>query len=280
MQYIIGLVRPFGLGVMGVALLLAITPVSAEEEARPLFVYCYSDSDLFPFHLNSEDRPAGERSGIDIDLMRELQARLPLRIEFRTRPWKRCLHGLRTGEVSGVIATHQKAREKLGVYPRDADGNVDPEGHVYIINYALYARSGTDVRYDPGSGRIQNSTGLPVIGRLGFSVIRDLRRAGNDVETVADSQLKNFLRLAKGRAGGVVALQNHGDYLLEKYPATFSSVVRTRPAISQKSGYLLISHRFHEQYPQLVERIWGMLRILRDQKLKQLYDKYYASQTP
>ena len=55
----------------------------------------------------------------------------------------------------------------------------------------------------------------------------------------------------------------------------FKNLLKVKPPIKTKPYYLMISHQFSQQHPQLSEKIWDAIEELRQEKLTELTQKYF-----
>ncbi|PVY77571.1 extracellular solute-binding protein (family 3) [Tamilnaduibacter salinus] len=248
--------------------------------ASPELIYCFSDRAMFPYNPPAEPNEQAPYPGIDIELLSRLQKRLPVSVTYRSQPWKRCLHQLGRNEVSAVIGSYRSSRESLGVYPRRADGTRNQKASVYSEDYVLYVRRGSGVHYNAETGKIVNLDGRPLGTLLGSSITEDLRASGNPVVTSSARLSTLFGRLERGRMGAVVALESHGNQLLRRFPDRFESIEQADTTLRHKRAYLILSHKFYRDHPELSAAIWRTLGELRRASLPDLYDKYYSPKRP
>ncbi len=147
-------------------------------------------------------RAGGDREGFAVDLVRAALARIGCRLEYRTRPWARCVQEMREGKVDGVLAAYRVpgrdwlyGEVPLGLGP---DGDVD---------FVVLKRKGSAWRYlGPESLRTARLAVVegyhypePIEGRLYGAERRGL------VVVSGDDPTDRLLRaLAAGRADAVV----------------------------------------------------------------------------
>ncbi len=80
--------------------------------------------------------------------------------------------------------------------------------------------------------------------------------------------------LLAGRADGFVHLTEFADYKLRKNHE-FAAIARSGPPVAVKDYYLQLSHRFHDDHPELAQRIWNTLREVRQSESERLLQKYF-----
>lgn len=204
--------------------------------------------------------PAGsDREGFAVDLVREALGRMGYRLEYRTRPWARCVKEMKEGRVDGVLAAYRVAGRDwlfgevpLGLSP---DGDSD---------FVVIRRRGSGWKFrGPDSlrtARLAVAEGYhypePIEGRL----YRGDRR-GLLVLSDEDPTLRMLQAVAAGRADALVENRAVVEAALARNP-------RLRDAVEEAGT--LGSWRV---YVQLRPDLPGARRILRelDRSLRAIY---------
>jgi len=96
---------------------------------------------------------------------------------------------------------------------------------------------------------------------------------GIDVHSALTSQL-NFSNLLRGKVDAIAIQAVTGDYHLQRRSG-LAAVEKVYPEIKTKAYYLMISHQFHNEQPQLTEEIWDEVAVLREKNLSKLIEKYF-----
>lgn len=65
-----------------------------------------------------------------------------------------------------------------------------------------------------------------------------------------------------------------GDSLLKIAPEKFKRIVKVTPPIKTKPYYLMLSHQFVKKHPQLAEKIWDTIEIIRESQFDRISAKY------
>ncbi len=260
------------------ALLLLICPLAGARDAPLRFVFAYEDRELPPFYMGSgETVPAAP--GVYIELIQKLAAAHPaLKLELRRMPWKRCLANLRDGEVDALIASYQPERREFGAYPFAAsaplataqDANSAPPASLRLSEqtYALYRRRNTALRWDGQQLHVaEGVTGAP----RGYSIVADLRKNGIKVDEIDNTEIA-LRMLRTGRLAGVATLDVVAAPMLLR--DEFSAVEKLSPPLVTKAYYLMLSHRFVDQHPDLAQSLWQTVVRLREQDAPALYQRY------
>lgn len=82
----------------------------------------------------------GKIAGFELDTFAAVAKQMEMRVEFRERPWKRCLYLVENGLADVVIsALKTKEREKYMIYPNE---------HISINNTALFTTVERDFEFD------------------------------------------------------------------------------------------------------------------------------------
>jgi len=256
---------------IGIVIMMFSASVYAE---KPQFIFAYEDREGFPAYLGNGQEVPKENPGIDIEVLRLVEQRVPITVIFKRMPWKRCLHELGTGNVSAVEASYKKEREKLGVFPRKPNGSVDPSRRLTTETYSLYVLKDSTLRWDPQSKRFINLKGQ-LGAQLGYSIVGDLRKLGHSFDE-SGSAFTNLKKLVLGRLDGIITQESQTGFYIKKHSKEFASVVKTEPPLKTKPYYFIISHQFANKYPKITHQIWDTVAELRKTKLPALYARYYS----
>lgn len=147
-------------------------------------------------------RAGAEREGFAVDLVRAALARIGYRLDYRTRPWARCVQEMRERKVDGVLAAYRvPGRNWLcGEVPL----GLGPEGGV---DFAVLKRRGSSWRFrgpeSLGSAKLAVVEGYhypePIEGRMYRS-----KREGLVVVSGDDPTARILRAVASGRVDAVV----------------------------------------------------------------------------
>lgn len=75
--------------------------------------YVMVNEEWAPYRIGTNERPE-EWTGIDVDLVREIEKRLSVKIAIKSAPWSRCLEMIKLGQadiMTGVAWTAERAAE-------------------------------------------------------------------------------------------------------------------------------------------------------------------------
>ena len=249
-----------------------VSAASATGTPETVLRVAYENKTQFPYYMGDTQKVMSE-PGAAVELVMLLEERVPgLRIEFRRFPWKRCLAMLKAGKVDAIFnASFNTARLGIGEYPWK-DGKVDSSRRLTTISYYLYAWPDAPIEWD---GSAFANTDIEIGAPLGYSIIADLEGLGVMVAK-ARSSMQN-LRLLAARRVDAVALQSvTADFLLEENASELVGIVRTEPALRTKPYYLMLSHQFKADNPELSEQIWDAVADLREERLEEIAQSYIA----
>ncbi|WPZ35296.1 transporter substrate-binding domain-containing protein [Thalassobaculum sp. OXR-137] len=244
---------------LAVAALLGVSgPAKAEPPAtfagRPTLTFVYETEANPPRYLGKGTAINWDRPGLTLDLLRELGSRLQVNLVLERFPWNRGLYLVETGEADGIFhASYKKERERIGVYPKTADGAVDPTRAIFTQAYYLHVLRGSPVRWD---GTTLSGLGdKPVGATAGYSVVGDLEAMGVPVET-GKIQGLNLNKLVAGRIAAYAELENMAAAAIATDAAAYADVVKLEPPLIAKPYYLLLSHAFADRDPALAEAVF------------------------
>lgn len=270
--------RLFGLDHFRLYFLLAVFYsgflFSAEVYAeRVEFTFAYDVQEGFPSFMGSGKEVSKEYPGTYIELLREVEKRVPIKLKLERYPWERCKAYLKANKVDGINSSFKPSRQELGVFPKGKNSSVDINRRITSDNYILYARKGSPIFYDPVTGTIKN-THKGVAAPLGYSIVGELKNKGVNVLENPSGVPSLMKMLAYDRVSGVIAHETQARFVLNRDPELFSSIDATDPPIQEKEYYILISKEFYERNPDLSEQIWDVIGELRDTHMPEVIERY------
>ena len=243
-------------------LLLLGLLISSGSHAHPIkLTIAYEIKPNPPFILGHADQVAPPTPGSSVALLKALEERLDVEVEFVRIPWKRGLKQLEYNLVDGLFhASYRPERRSIGVYPMLDNERPDPAKRITRMEYHLYKNRKDDWRWD---GSEFDGLDGPVAAMLGYSVANDLRALEIEVNEGA-SVLNNLKMLTSQRVSAVASLGGAADQIITRNPEQFGTIEKIRPAFKSKVYYLMLSRRFVAEHPQLAEQIWKQIAQLRD----------------
>ncbi len=235
-------------------------------------LFAYQNTSNFPFATGEGNEIIPEKPGIAVELIMLTAKKLNIEITLKRLPWKRGLTSLKDGEIDGLFnSSFKSTRVEFGCYPMK-EGRVDKTKKSYSNTYVLYKMKGSSVAWNGKTvDNLKQAVGVP----SGFSIADDLRKIGVKIEE-AKSTTINLKKLLKGRIDGVAALESAADFILETNKKEFANIVKIPLALKSKEYYLMLSHQFVENNPQLAEDIWRTIALHRESiEFNKLKAKYY-----
>ena len=235
-------------------------PTQVQETGKTILTLSYEVKPNPPYYLGSGTEIDWERPGIVVELFKSLEDNLDVEIHFVRNPWQRGLNMLAANEVDGVFNASFKAeRMEIGVYPM-RDGQVDTSRRTFTNAYYFYKLADSPVEWDGNTfGNLDGQVGAVT----GYAIVGSLEEMGVDVFEGAN-QLDNLRMLAQGRLAGVAGIGTMNDMYLEEYPDELSGIVQVEIPLAQKEYYLIFSHQFIREHPQLAQDIWDEIGRLRE----------------
>ena len=226
--------------------------------SNKIITLAYEEKPNPPFYLGNKTID-WKKPGITLDVLKSLEKNLNVKFKFERLPWARGLELLKNNLIDGVFhASFKKKRLNMGVYPMKND---EPDTNRSLMSqaYFLYKRKGSPLNWD---GKTFEHLNGSIGAIIGYAVVEDLKQMNVDVEKVA-TQWSNLSKLVLGRIGGVAGLESMNDIVIKTNPEKFRSVVKVYPPIIRKPYYLMLSHNFVNENPELAEAIWDGIRNIR-----------------
>lgn len=232
----------------------------------------YSDIESFPFQMGNGTSVA-RPPGLSIDVIEQAARQLHIKIEYVRLPGKRVLHHIRANDVDGgFIFSYNQERAKYADYPLK-ENQADSALRIATLDYFLYKLKQQPVNWD--GTRLEAVNQMLVGAHRGFSIVKILQ--ANKIATLeVETTEKLFEMLRKRRLAAVAIQSNIATSFIEENQLT--NIERIEPPISTKDYYLIFSHRFTEQNPELVEQIWQTIGEVRDQVIESNTKKYLAQE--
>lgn len=241
----------------GFVFVLFQAQVSAQTKP---FVFAYQNSDNFPYQVGDGNSIHPTNPGVAVEQMKYVMSQLNANVEFHRVPWKRGLLLLKSGDIDGLFsASFKEQRKEFGQYPMQGN-QPDRTKRSYSNSYSIFKHVDGEIAWD---GERFSGSGYKVFVPLGFSVANDLRRHGINVHEASDI-LSQLHMLSSQRIDAVALLTPSGQGYLEKHPKLSSVITMVKPPLSTKDYYLMLSHQFVGQHPELAGRIWHELGEVRN----------------
>ncbi len=227
----------------------------------------YNENSSYPYFLGSGALPA-HPPGISVDIIQIIANQLSFDIEFVRMPGRRVLHELKANRLDAAfIFSFKPERQKFGVFPM-IGGTPDSERRLAVLSYVLYKSRGSDLDWDGKS--FKNLRGA-IGANAGYSIVGDLRKNNVTIEE-AKSTSNNFAKLRNARIIGVADQEVVADAYLRKND--FHDVDKVPLPITTKDYFMIFSHKFSNEHPDIRDKIWQVIAEKRDELTEQLIPKY------
>lgn len=244
-------------------------PAFAAGPADQTVPLCFERQEVLPWRTL-------DGGGLNFELLGEVARRLGVVFDYQSMPWKRCLAQVKANQVSGAFAvSFSREREALGVYPgvHGNEGQADPDKRMHVDRYVLVRRKGSRVDWD---GRHFAN----VDGRIGFQLgysVGDFLRAQNVPVDEGSQQADELLQ--KLLAGRLVAAALGGGDAVRLMHTPYAKDFEVLPVpLVEKPYYLILSHAFVAQHPDLAARIWKTVEEVRTSPAYRRRERELAAQ--
>jgi len=253
-------------------ILLMYYTLCASAQNSTVIRCAYQNSNNFPFQLGSGSQIHKGKPGIAVEMVLMLEQRLDIEIELLRLPWKRAEQRLKEGEVDCLFnASFKKNRLANGQYPMH-EGEVDVDKRSYFNSYAIFALEGGDLVWN-GDQLLNHRTGM-IGAERGFSVIADLKAMG--VNIYQANSIEQLMKLVKHqRLVGAAVFELLGEAFLNVNRSDYLNIKKLSPSFKKKAYYLMLSHQFVKDSPELANQLWTEIAIIREsQAFKLMLEKY------
>lgn len=210
----------------------------------------YSTTESAPYQLGT-GYEISNPPGVSVEIIQQAATNLGLTIVLERLPNRRVLFHLKKGDVDGVfIFSHNAQREQIGVYPTKGK-KPDQSKHIAQLSYYLYQLKELPTAWTGENFADQQI----VVGALaGYAIVSELIRQGIDVQEF-NSKEQLYKMLVSGRIDAVAAQDFTFDPFLKNQHK--KQVIKLAHPLMSKSYYLIFSHQFYQQHPQIAEQLWS-----------------------
>ncbi|EGQ7850845.1 transporter substrate-binding domain-containing protein [Vibrio vulnificus] len=247
---------------------MLLSPFSPQASPVTTITLAYGDVESFPFQMGNGNLVA-EPPGVSVDVIEQAARLLNIKINYVRVPGKRVLSQLKANQVDGgFIFSYSQERAQYARYPMK-DQHADHNLRIATLDYYFYKLKEQPFTWD---GLQLSSIGdLPVGAHTGFSITKRLKESNVNILEIGSTE-KLFEMLGKRRLTAIAIQSNIASSYINEHQ--LSTVERVSPPISTKDYYLIFSHEFAEENPQLVQNIWEMIGLIRDDVIDTSIKKY------
>ncbi|MBN1579675.1 MAG: response regulator [Anaerolineae bacterium] len=211
-----------------------------------------------------------ENPGALIKLLQVMAHHLDLDIQFKRYPWNERLQMVANNQLDGTThASFSEDRLRIGAFPMQ-NGRIDPARCAMIRGYYFYKLKGSRFGWD---GEDLVHVNGSICTHKGAIIADVLKAQGVQVQEF-DSPSECLMALLEKRVVAYAELGSWADVELSADPEGYREVVRIPSPIRETPYYLMLSHQFVSEHPQLAERIWDEIGKLREGKAKIFEDVF------
>ncbi len=246
-------------------------PVPAVEMDKKKITLVYEVMPNPPFYLGEGPAIDWQKPGVTLELLKLLENKLNIQFEFKRRPWARGMREVKANVVDGIFhATFSEERLLSGVYPMK-NSKLDSSRAIVHQSYFLYKHKDASIQWDGKSfTKINGSIGVV----RGYVVVGYLKEMGIAVKEI-NSQLSGLRMLNAGRIVGLADIETVSDFQIKTHPNEFKDIVKVYPPLNQIPYYLVFSHKFVLENPDLTEAIWNTIKEIKSSpQYEQIVEKY------
>ena len=181
------------------------------------------------------------------------------RLVWQHLPTLRVVHATELGDVDAALFYSWTAERASKLrYPMH-HGQLDPRRRLASLNYVLYRRLDSDVRWD---GAQLHPKGCAVGYNEGWSIVDYLKQ--HQITPHPGKGAEQLLKLlAKGRLCAYATLEEAGNAALAAQPRR---VEKMSLPLARKDYYLLFNPAYYQAHSSQVEALWNRIGELREQQ--------------
>ncbi len=228
----------------------------------------YPIMDAYPYQVGDSTSVA-DPPGIAVEIIAAAAESVNVNVKFWRLPNKRIKAYLRKGEIDGAfLMSYKEERKNLGAYPMN-EGELDSERRVATVTYSLYRLKGDKVQWD--GGKITGLGDRDIAANRNYSIVSVLNKMGVKVYEV-DLTKTGFSILSKGRVAAYAIHGETGDAMISR--EGFSDIEKIDIPLKTKDYFLMLSHQFVSENPEIAEKIWSKIGEIRESRTKEIASKY------
>jgi polar amino acid transport system substrate-binding protein len=260
--------RERGLMMRIYSLLLAILALSHQAVASPLKI-CFEDVPQRPWTL-----PDG--SGLSLDLLHLVEKKTGEQFELYSKPWKRCIEEVRTGQMDGIVGAAETAeRRTYAVFPTLANGRINSLQALFEDSYDVFVRKDSDARWNGKKLNFTSPKGVLI--QHGYAIGEVLGKRGivfSDTAVSADDALR---QLSAGMFDIGILLGMEAKRQFRDVAFAHGKIVRVEPPYVVWPFFLMIGKQAYARDPKRINLIWEKIAEVRaSPKYKQMEKAAFA----
>lgn len=242
----------FGTRFLPFAMLALLLLPDAAQAAKDELVFCYEETDIRPWQTKTG-------KGLSFDLLNEVSIRTKTKFSYVARPWKRCLHEVKTNQVDGAIGVSWKTdRLEIGAYP--SDSTPDASRAMHVERYMVIRKKNSSVNWD---GIAFSNLNAPVGTQFGYSAVDDLKALNIPVDDGARGAHELLTKLRQDRIAAAVILGGEANSLFAEHEGFRTDLEILSKPLVEKPYYLLLSHELVKNNGAQSESLWSTISKVR-----------------
>ncbi len=256
--------------VCAVVFLLGVRFGVASDTAPDVVRLAFSNIQNYPIQMGYGQALA-DPPGITVELIQLAFQRENISLEIVRYPNKRVLLSLETNEIDGAfVFSYNADRAKFCAYPLK-EGKPDESRRVTELKYHFYKhKENSAFGWD---GKTVTPADATVTAVSGYSVVKELNKLNIEVAEIKKPEA-GFEMVRRGYVAATAGQSSDYDPLIKDND--FSFIERVDPPIKKKDYFLVFSKKFAQEHPEVADRIWQTLAVVREEHYARLVEKYRA----
>jgi polar amino acid transport system substrate-binding protein len=240
----------------------------------------HEDQNAYPWVLKG----INGYTGLDLELIDLLQAKIGIKIKTVGYPWTRALVTMQRGDLDGVFAASYKPeRERYGSYPFKG-GKLDGDRRIHTSGYSLYILTGSKLKFDGDKFKnLISGIGVTDIGvQRSFSIIPSLEKFDVNLNDSSSDPGHILNMLFHNRIAAAAIQAARADQIIAATPLYQKRIIKSetkKKPFHQKPYFIMLSHQFVKRYPEFSEKFWDAVKEVRNSsEYRQRETKFYDLQ--
>lgn len=233
--------------------------ICVEVSAYKPVTICYENRDYPPYSMGASD-VAGAEQGILPELINAAITDLGMQVNYKPRPWKRCIAEIKAGRVDGIFAAiWLPERDSWGYFPKLSVAQEDKSFRLATASYRIFTHRHGKLAWDGStfSGMVRG-VGAP-LGYVAFKKLNTLKV----LSAKTYDPVEGLKAVADGKLDAYVLEGIIGTTMLEREGLTNVLTTLPKPFFSRQL-FLPFSHQFSKRHRGLAEKIWQRIKQNRD----------------
>lgn len=211
-------------------------------------------------------------SGLNLDLLRLAEKKLHEQFEFHSKPWKRCLEEVRSGQMDAVVGAAETAeRSSYAVFPTRDDGQLNSRQALFEDSFDVFIRIGSDVQWNGSNLSFSSAKGVLV--QRGYAIVDLLAKQGIVYSDTAASGQDALRQLSAGMFDVSILQSLDPKQLLLADAGLRKKIARFEPSYTVYPFFLMIGKTAYAREPKRIKAIWQTIGEVRASKKYQQMER-------